>query len=91
MEVKDNSDSAPSSLNTTNAEATTTVTTEGGLTQGQKNALQLIGIDPTVLPKQLTPEMEKCFVNEFGQARVDEIKAGDTPTPLEVLTGKNCL
>ena len=64
---------------------------EGGLTEGQKNALELVGIDPAVLPKKLTPAQEQCFVQKFGQARVDEIKAGSVPTAMEVLTGKNCL
>ena len=68
-----------------------TTNTKGGITEGQKNALQLVGIDPAVLPKNLTPEQEQCFVSNFGQARVNAIKAGALPTPMEVLTGKNCL
>lgn len=85
-----NTNSAPASANT-DTQSTTTVSTGGGLSEGQKNALELVGIDPAVLPERLTPEQEKCFVSEFGQTRVDEIKAGDSPTALEVLAGKHCL
>lgn len=62
-----------------------------GLTEGQKNALELVGINPAVLPSQLTLKQEQCFVAKFGQARVDEIKDGAIPSALEVLTGKDCL
>ncbi len=68
-----------------------TASAGGGLTEGQKNALELVGINPNILPSKLTPEQEKCFVDKFGQARVDEIKAGAIPTAMEVLTGRSCL
>ena len=91
-----NNDSPASPIAITSATSTEVITavtanTKGGITEGQKNALQLVGIDPAVLPKNLTPEQEQCFVSEFGQARVNAIKAGALPTPMEVLTGKNCL
>lgn len=63
----------------------------GGLTEGQQNALEMVGINPDILPSSLTPEQEQCFVQKFGQARVDEIKAGAVPTAMEVLSGKSCL
>jgi hypothetical protein len=89
-EVKPAVDSPATSTNL-NMPTTADAGSEGGLTEGQKNALQLVGIDPAVLPERLTPEQEQCFVGEFGQTRVNEIKAGAAPTPLEVLTGKHCL
>lgn len=82
---------SPESTSSTTATTEASAGVSGGLTEGQQNALELVGIDPAVLPEKLTPEQEQCFVGEFGQVRVDEIKAGASPTPLEVLTGKHCL
>ena len=61
------------------------------LTDDQENALRQIGVDPASLPTEITPEMEKCFEETLGKARVLEIVVGDTPSPLELLKAKNCL
>lgn len=61
------------------------------LTEGQEKALRTIGIDPANVPTEITPEQEACFVEKFGQTRVDEIVSGDTPTPLEFVRGASCL
>jgi hypothetical protein len=61
------------------------------LSPAQEDALLLIGIDPTLLPKEVTAEQMACFVRVLGQARVDEILAGAAPTPIELLIAKDCL
>ncbi|MEK7614033.1 MAG: hypothetical protein AAB439_04130 [Patescibacteria group bacterium] len=61
------------------------------LNDSQEQALQNLGIDPTKLPATLTASQEECFIGKLGQARVDEIIAGDTPTALEVLNSSGCL
>ncbi len=76
-------------LSTTSAES---VPSSGNkLTPGQANALELVGIDADAIPSEFSPSEEACFVRLFGQARVDEIVAGATPTVNEVLTGQGCL
>lgn len=57
----------------------------------QEAALDTIGVDPASLPSSITPEQEVCFVEVLGQARVDEIKAGATPTALEFFQARGCL
>ncbi len=61
------------------------------LTPAQEDALSLIGIDPAGLPETLTTEQNACFIRIFGAERVNEIIGGETPTPLELLQGKQCL
>lgn len=61
-----------------------------GLSSEQETALEKIGIDPAALPSSITPEMEACFVDKLGSARVAEIKAGASPTPLEAVTTASC-
>lgn len=60
------------------------------LSPTQEQALESIGIDPASLPSEITPEMESCFVEKLGSARVAEIKEGDSPTPIEVVKTKSC-
>ncbi len=61
------------------------------LSPAQRSALELVGIDPETLPRTITPEQEQCFVAVIGATRVDAIKAGDAPTPLEIFAGRRCL
>jgi hypothetical protein len=49
------------------------------LTASQEDALELIGVDPGVLPSEITREQEACFVAKLGAERVLAIKAGATP------------
>jgi len=74
-------------------EYTTSLKVNGSssLTSDQANALKAIGVDPNSLPTTITPEQEECFVKIFGQTRVNEIKAGDTPTATEFIKGTSCL
>ena len=60
------------------------------LSDTQEAALEAIGINPENLPKEITPAMELCFVDTLGEVRVNEIKAGDAPTAIEVFTTRTC-
>lgn len=63
----------------------------GAMNDSQAQALQLVGISPEAVPAQFTPEQIKCFVGVLGQKRVDDIKAGDTPTAAEFYQAKDCV
>jgi hypothetical protein len=60
------------------------------LTSEQEQALESIGIDPASIPSTISPEMEACFVAILGEARVEAIKDGATPTPIEAIKTKEC-
>jgi len=61
------------------------------LNESQESALETFGIDPASLPSEITPEQEACFIEAIGADRVEEIKAGDTPTATEIFKGRGCL
>ena len=61
------------------------------LNESQEQALEKFGIDPAQVPSEITPEQEGCFVDKLGQARVDEIKAGDSPTATDYFKAKDCI
>ncbi len=61
------------------------------LTSGQEDALELIGVDPSVLPNEITAEQEACFATKLGAERVAAIKAGATPEVLEIFKAKECM
>lgn len=61
------------------------------LDASQEAMLRSFGIDPASLPSEITPTMEACFVDKLGQARVDEIVGGDSPTASELMTARSCL
>ncbi len=63
----------------------------GIMTDKQEQALQSVGISPEAVPSQFTPEQIECFVKILGQERVDDIKAGDTPTAAEFYQAKDCV
>ncbi len=60
------------------------------LSAEQEQALKNIGIDPSKLPTQITAEQETCFVEVLGAERVQEIKAGSTPTSAEFMRASQC-
>lgn len=80
-------------------EAAPDITTEEGetldkhplLNESQEQILETIGVDPAALPTEITPAQEACFIEVLGSARVQEIKAGDTPTGAEFFTARACL
>lgn len=61
------------------------------LNESQEAALETIGIDPTDVPNEITPEQEACFADKLGADRVAEIKAGSSPTPTEYFKAKGCI
>ncbi len=61
------------------------------VSDGQAQALEAMGMDAGSVPAQFTPEQINCFVGVLGQARVDAIVAGATPTPTEFFQAKDCM
>ncbi len=76
---------------TINTNAVPPTTSNPLLTPSQVATLEKLGIDPAKLPTTITPAMETCFVNALGAARVNEIKGGAAPTPLDLFKAKSCL
>lgn len=89
------SDTVPSNINSdADSTADTTPTPSRaptGVNENQAKALESVGINPESVPAQFTPEQITCFVGILGQARVDAIVAGATPTPTEFFQAKGCL
>lgn len=77
----------------TDAEISSTTTEDKNpvLSPTQEKALEVIGVDPTEVPSSFTPEQISCFEAKLGKDRVEEIKAGDTPTPTEFFKAKECI
>jgi hypothetical protein len=73
--------------------STTSTQMPSGLSESQKKALEAVGINPAVLPSpsSITPAQEACFTQKLGATRVSEIKAGASPTAVEIFTAKACL
>jgi len=61
------------------------------LSNTQERALEAAGIDVGALPSEISPSVEACFVEALGQDKVDSVKAGATPSPLDILRAKSCL
>jgi len=61
------------------------------LNESQAQALESFGIDPAQVPSTITPEQEACFIEILGEARVEEIKAGASPTATEFFRARGCL
>lgn len=57
----------------------------------QEKILESMGINPASLPSEITPEMESCFTKTLGSQRVNEIKAGSSPTASDFFTARECL
>ena len=79
-----------------NAYEHTEVTGDGidkhsALNEAQEAALETVDINPENVPSSITPAQETCFVEVLGQSRIDEIKAGESPTPAEILQAGKCL
>ncbi len=72
---------------------TTTKQMPSGLSEPQKKALKAVGINPDILPSpsSITPTQEACFIAKLGATRVAEIKAGASPSAVEILTAKACI
>lgn len=78
-----NSNDTPSTKNDTDKHPALSAT--------QEKTLETFGIDPTALPTSITPEQESCFIEKLGAQRVEEIKAGDSPSLFEIGKASGCL
>lgn len=84
-------------FNTQNANSDgtdTSGTSAGGgfsLSEPQKQALVSLGIDPARVPASVTAGQEQCFVGALGEARVEEIRNGAVPNPIEFAKTKGCI
>lgn len=61
------------------------------LSESQEDILETFGIDVSSLPRELTPEMEQCFIDKLGQERVNEILEGATPNVIDFFKAKSCI
>ena len=55
----------------------------------QQKALESAGVDPSKI--NITPEMEACFTEKLGKEKVEEIKSGAVPGPLDIFKARSCL
>ena len=74
-----------------NTQASGTTDKHPLLTAEQEKTLESLGIDPAALPTQITPEMEKCFTEKLGAARVEEIKKTGQPSASDILKASSCI
>lgn len=98
VEQSDTRDAPASSDGEVSGSGTATPTAEGTvldapvpLTPAQAAALEVVGIDPASLPSSISPEQEACFIEKIGADRVEAIKAGAAPTPVEMWQARECL
>lgn len=61
------------------------------LTAEQEKTLETYGVDVSQLPTSISAEMEKCFIDELGQERADEIVGGASPSAIEIFKARSCL
>jgi len=60
------------------------------LSPAQAEALEAAGIAPAAVPTFTAAQLQ-CFEGVLGKTRVDEIKAGDTPSATEFFKAKTCI
>ncbi len=73
-----------------NTETSSTYNPVNSLSPAQLEALNKLGIDPTAIPTDISPELEQCLINAIGKERSAQIKAGAIPTPMDLLKAKTC-
>ncbi len=61
------------------------------LSNEQEKMMENAGIDVSALPTNISPEMEKCFIEKLGEEKVEEIINGAVPGPLDIFKAKSCL
>jgi hypothetical protein len=61
------------------------------LNESQEETLEKLNIDVQYIPERITPVMQECFLKTLGQERVDEIIAGDSPSPVDLFKAKECI
>ena len=57
----------------------------------QEKMVESLGINPSSLPTEITPEMEACFVDKLGAERVLEIVNGDPISMTDSIKASSCL
>lgn len=63
--------------------------TSDSLTEGQQELLEKFGLDEAEIT--ITPKMAACAEEKLGTERIQEITAGASPTPFEVLRLAPCI
>lgn len=61
------------------------------LNSSQEKTLESIGVNPSKLPNEITPEMQACFETKLGENRAEEIAEGDEPTIVDFLKAQSCI
>ncbi len=57
-----------------------------------KRVASQFGVDASLIPTTVTPELESCLQSAIGSDRFQLIMAGDdTPTAIEITKGMSCL
>jgi Na+-transporting methylmalonyl-CoA/oxaloacetate decarboxylase gamma subunit len=82
---------APTSQSATAASSGNSEGTPFVLSESQKGALSMLGVDPASIPSTITKSQEACFVVELGVDRVAEIKAGASPSAADFFKASGCL
>ena len=57
----------------------------------QAKALESVGVSPDSVPQSFTAAEQACFESILGVERVNQIKAGDTPSLSEFYAARKCL
>jgi hypothetical protein len=60
------------------------------LSESQEQMLESIGINPQVVPTEITPAMEDCARDALGNERVDQIIQGAAPNAVDLLKAQSC-
>ena len=68
-----------------------TIDKNPALSSQQERVLESFGVDPSIVPTEISPELEECFVQKLGEERVNEIKQGGIPTIFEFNTARSCV
>ncbi len=61
------------------------------ISSGENNQSKIFDVNNIDLSSEITPEMEKCFIEKLGKERVGEIMKGDETTPSDFLKAGVCL
>ncbi|PIT88479.1 MAG: hypothetical protein COU29_01705 [Candidatus Magasanikbacteria bacterium CG10_big_fil_rev_8_21_14_0_10_36_32] len=57
----------------------------------QEKTLENLGVNVDLLPTEITPAMQECFLDKLGKERTDELIKGATPGAMDIIQGRECL
>ncbi len=60
------------------------------ISSGNNNWKIMADIDAVDLPSEISPEMERCFIQKLGEQRVEEIKTGSEINANDYLKANSC-